>query len=108
MKKTLWINKLAFCLNLLLAVLTLAAYLLPFLSPKLFPLLSVLTLILPFFLISNLFFVIYWGIQFKKQVFYSTTVLILGFFVTSPFYKLHSKIEEEAETDFTLMSYNVS
>ena len=107
MKKQIWINRFVRFLNLILIVLTLAAYLLPFLSPKTFPLLSVLTLILPFFLLANILFVIYWGLQFKRQIIYSLFVLIISFFINSPFYKLNEKFEEESAEDFTLMSYNV-
>ena len=54
MQKQSWLSKIMFFFNIVLAVLTFLAYLLPFLAPKAFPFLSVLTLILPFFLILNL------------------------------------------------------
>ena len=53
MKKLSWINKIMFVVNIVLAVLTFVAYVLPFLAPKLFPILSALTLVLPLFLIGE-------------------------------------------------------
>src|SRR5690606_37928090 len=76
MKQLKWFNKIAYALNIMLVVLTLMGYLLSSMAPKLFPFLSVLTLILPTILILNLVFVVYWAIQFKKQVFLSVVVFL--------------------------------
>jgi endonuclease/exonuclease/phosphatase family metal-dependent hydrolase len=90
-----------------LTVLTFVAYVLPFLAPKLFPLLSVLTLILPLFLILNALFFVYWLIQLKRQVMLSGLVLLLGITFINKFYKFSSNDLPEEEKDFTVMSYNV-
>ena len=64
MKNLSWSNKGVFFLNIVLAVLTFVAYVLPFLAPKAFPFLSVLTLFLPMMLILNvLFFVDALGLE---------------------------------------------
>jgi len=96
-----------FFFNIVLAVLTFIAYVLPFLAPKLFPLLSVLTLVLPLFLILNALFIGYWAIQFKKQVILSIVVLLMGITFINRFYKFSSTNLPEHEKDFTVMSYNV-
>ena len=70
MKNLSWFNKAIFFLNIVLTVLTFIGYVLPFLAPKLFPFLSVLTLVLPLFIIFNVVFFIYWAIQFKKEIYY--------------------------------------
>jgi endonuclease/exonuclease/phosphatase family metal-dependent hydrolase len=90
-----------------LAVLTFIAYVLPFLAPKLFPILSVLTLILPLFLILNTLFFFYWGIQLKKQIILSGLVLLMGITFINKFYKFSSANLPENDKDFTVMSYNV-
>jgi len=107
MKQLKWFNKIAYALNIMLVVLTLMGYLLPSMAPKLFPFLSVLTLILPTLLILNLVFVVYWAIQFKKQVFLSVVVFLIGYTFFTKFYKFTSKNEEVIESDFTVLSYNV-
>ena len=96
-----------FFLNIVLTVSTFVAYLLPFLAPKLFPLLSVLTLFMPLFFIFNGLFFLYWGIQFKKRMILSGLVLLMGITFINKFYKFSAKDYPENEKDFTVMSYNV-
>lgn len=107
MKKLSWFNKLVFGFNIVVTVLTFVAYVLPFLAPKMFPLLSVLTLILPLFLILNALFFTYWLLQLKRQLILSGLVLLLGITFINKFYKFSSHDLEREEKDFTVMSYNV-
>ncbi|RXR29388.1 endonuclease [Flavobacterium piscinae] len=107
MKKLGWFNKVIFFLNIVLTVLTFVAYILPFLAPKLFPILSVLTLFLPLMLILNLIFFGYWVIQFKRQMLLSGIVLLLGITFITKFYKLSETNTPIEEDDFIVMSYNV-
>ena len=107
MKKLSSFNKVVFFLNIVLAVLTFLAYVLPFLAPKFFPLLSVLTLILPLFLILNALFFIYWLLQLKRIMIFSGIVLLLGITFITKFYKFSSPNVTTQESDFVVMSYNV-
>ncbi len=107
MKKLSRFNKVMFFFNIVLTVLSFIAYVLPFLAPKLFPLLSVLTLLLPSFLVINLLFFLYWLIQFKKQVILSGIVLLLGITFVNKYYKFSSIDLPKETNDFTVMSYNV-
>lgn len=107
MKKLSWFNKVVFGFNMVITVLTFVAYALPFLAPKMFPLLSVLTLILPLFLIANALFFIYWLLQLKRQLILSGLVLLLGITFINKFYKFSSRDITKEEKDFTVMSYNV-
>ena len=93
--------------NVVLAITTLMAYLLPFLAPKWFPFLSVLTLFLPFFLVLNLLFFVYWLIQLKKYIFVSGLVLLLGITFINKFYNLKQTELPKSDKEFTIMSYNV-
>ena len=93
--------------NVVLAITTLMAYLLPFLAPKWFPFLSVLSLFLPFFLVLNLLFFVYWLIQLKKYIFVSGLVLLLGITFINKFYNLKQTELPKLDKDFTVMSYNV-
>jgi len=107
MKKLSWFNKIMFFFNIVLTVLTFIAYILPFLAPRLFPLLSVFTLLMPLMLILNFLFFLYWLLQTKKQMLLSGLVLLLGITFISKCYKFSSTNLPEEESDFTLMSYNV-
>lgn len=107
MKNLSWFNKFAFFCNILLTILTFLAYALPFLAPKWFPFLSVLTLILPLFLILNTTFFVYWLLQLKRQMILSGLVLLLGITFINKFYKFSSKDIEDTDQDFVVMSYNV-
>jgi len=106
-KKLSWFNKIAFFFNIVLAILTFIAYLLPFLAPKMFPFLSVLTLILPLMLILNIVFLCYWLLQLKRQVFLSAVVFFIGITFFNKFYKFSGKDLIKEEDDFLVMSYNV-
>ena len=107
MKKLSRFNKVMYFFNIVLTILSFLAFVLPFLAPKLFPLLSVLTLLLPSFLVINLLFFGYWLIQLKKQVILSGIVLLLGITFINKYYKFSSIDLPEESNDFTVMSYNV-
>lgn len=107
MKNLSWFNKGMFSLNLVLIALTFVAYLLPFLAPKIFPLLSVFTLFMPLFFLANGLFFLYWTIQFKKRMILSGLVLLIGITFFNKFYKFSAKEFQESDKDFTVMSYNV-
>ena len=107
MRKLSWFNKTMYFLNIVLTLLTVVGYVLPFLAPKIFPFLSVLTLFLPMMLIINLLFFIYWGIQFKRQILLSGVVLLLGITFINKFYKFSNPEYTLETTDIKVMSYNV-
>ncbi|MBY8962677.1 endonuclease/exonuclease/phosphatase family protein [Flavobacterium sp. D11R37] len=107
MKKLSWFNKLMLFFNIVLTVLTFIAYILPFLAPKIFPILSVFTLVLPLMLVFNFLFFMYWLIQMKRQMLLSGIVLLLGITFINKFYKFSADPQPEAPEDFTVMSYNV-
>ena len=107
MQKQSWLSKIMFFFNIVLAVLTFLAYLLPFLAPKAFPFLSVLTLIMPLFLILNFFFFVYWVLQLKRQMLLSGILLLIGITFINRFYKFSETNLPKETSDFKVMSYNV-
>ena len=107
MRNLSWFNKGMYLLNLVLIVLTFIAYLLPFLAPKIFPVLSVLTLFMPIVFLFNGLFFLYWAIQFKKRMILSGLVLLIGITFFNKFYKFSAKEFQSSDKDFTVMSYNV-
>ncbi|AWM14326.1 endonuclease/exonuclease/phosphatase family protein [Flavobacterium sp. NRK F10] len=107
MQKESVITKIAFFFNKVLALATFLAYILPFLTPKLFPFLSVLTLLMPLFLILNFAFFTVWILQLKRKAVLSGIVLLIGFTFINKFYKFSETDLPESPSDFKLMSYNV-
>lgn len=107
MNKLSGFNKVMYFFNIVLTVLTFVAYILPFLAPKLFSFLSVLTLVLPLFLILNGLFFVYWMLQMKRQMVISGIVLILGITFVNKFYKFSSHDLDREDGDMIVMSYNV-
>ncbi|MCI2227990.1 endonuclease/exonuclease/phosphatase family protein [Polaribacter sp. MSW13] len=106
MKKLSFLEKILFFLNSIIATVLLLSYLLPFISPKTVPLFAILSLFVPFLIIMNIIFVVYWLIKLKKQFFLSIIILITGWVFSSPFYKLSSK-NSSLNNDLKVMSYNV-
>ena len=107
MKNLSWFNKIIYVFNVILAVCTLIGYILPFLAPKLFPFFAVLTLVLPSLLILNIFFLVYWLFQFKRQMWLSSVIFLLGITFFTKFFKFSEQTLAKEEEDFTVLSYNV-
>ena len=99
-------NKIVFVLNVICSFFLVIGYLLPYIPPKVFPEISVLTLVLPMLIISNLLFFAYWIIFLKKQLLLSATVLIIGFFQQPTLYEFFGSSKDEPGS-FKIMSYNV-
>ena len=106
MKKLSLLDKILYIINSLMAVLLLFSYLLPYVSPKTIPLFAILSLFVPILLIINITFFIYWLIKLKKQLLTSLLILIIGWFLVTPFYKL-SERKSASNNDLKIMSYNV-
>lgn len=107
MKKLNLFDKLLFFFNSLAATTLLLAYILPYMEPKRFAFLSVLSLTVPFLIIVNLLFVIYWLLKVKKQLLLSLVILTLGFNHVASLYKISSSTQIEDEDNIGIMNYNV-
>jgi endonuclease/exonuclease/phosphatase family metal-dependent hydrolase len=107
MKNLKLIDKLIYIINAFVATMLLLSYVLPYFSPKNFALLSVLSLGVPFLILTNVIFFIYWLIKLKKQLILSLVVLTIGYFTLGSFYKFSSSDMEPEKTDLSVMNYNV-
>jgi endonuclease/exonuclease/phosphatase family metal-dependent hydrolase len=107
MKNLSLLDKIIFVLNSLLAFALLISYLLPYVPPKNFPLLSVLSLGVPLLIISNLLFLLFWAIRFKRQVLLSLIVLLIGYNHVFSLFQFSGKPEETGAGSLSIMSYNV-
>lgn len=106
MKKKSLTNSILFLINVILAVVLLLSYLLPFLSPKNTPTLAILSLLVPVFYILNIVFLVFWLVKLKKKLFVSALAIVLGIGYVSSMYKFSGK-EVLQNSDLKVMSYNV-
>ena len=108
MKKLNFIDKVIYTLNCIFAFVLLFSYALPFVAPKVFSALSVLSLSVPVLLVINALFVLYWLLKVKKQLLLSLIVLCIGYKNVSTLYKFATpKIQNTALQHLSVMSYNV-
>lgn len=106
MKKLSFIDILIYLCNSIAAVLLLASYAIPYISPKSIATVSVLSLGLPPLLFANAGFALYWLLKLKKQFLISTLVIALGFQHVQAFFQLSEK-KVIRNDDYKIMSYNV-
>lgn len=107
MKKLGWFDKIILFLNSIFAIILLLGYLLPFIPPSSFALISVLSLSVPLFIFINLAFMLFWMIRLKKQFLLSFIVLLFGYNHVTSIYKFSDEDEPEEGTTLSLLSYNV-
>lgn len=107
MKNLSFINKFIFFINSVVATMLLLSFVLPYVPPKTFSILSVLSLAVPILIILNILFVIYWLLKLKKQLLLSLVVLVLGFNYVSSLYKFSSSKDIQDANNLSIMNYNV-
>jgi len=94
-------------MNSIAAFALLLSYLLPYVSPKTFPLLSVLSLAVPILIVVNVIFLIYWVVLLNKKGILSLVVLVLGISHVTSLYKISGKSTEDTADGISLLSFNV-
>ena len=106
MKKLSLIDKFLFLVNSLLATILLTSYLSYYISPNTISIIGIVSLSIPFLIIINLFFVVYWLLKLKKQFLLSLIVLLIGYQYFNSFYNFNEK-KILLNDDVKIMSYNV-
>lgn len=107
MKKLNTFDKFVFFFNSIVAVLLLLSYLLPYIEPKKFNVLSVLSLSVPVLILFNALFVLYWLFKVKKQLLLSLIVLLIGYSYLGSLYKFSASKNVEDSQNISVMNYNV-
>ncbi|WP_372746301.1 endonuclease/exonuclease/phosphatase family protein [Lutibacter sp.] len=106
MKNLPFIDKLLFIANSIVAAISLVAFLSYFISPNTISLVSFVGLSIPFVLILNILFIVYWILRFKKQFLISTLVLLIGIQYVTKLYSFSEKKVFQPD-DIKIMNYNV-
>lgn len=107
MKRLGFINKIIYFINIVLALVLLLSFILPFLPPKAFSFLSVLNLGVSLLIIINIVFALYWLIRLKRQFFLSFIILFLGYLWFGSLYKFSPSKNIEDPNNLKVMNYNV-
>jgi endonuclease/exonuclease/phosphatase family metal-dependent hydrolase len=107
MNKLNLFDKLVFFFNSLASFMLLLSYILPYIEPKKFAFLSVLSLGVPVLILVNLLFLLYWLLKVKKQLLLSLIVLILGYSNVISLYKFSASKQIDDTQNIAVMSYNV-
>ncbi|KAA5825109.1 endonuclease/exonuclease/phosphatase family protein [Algibacter amylolyticus] len=107
MKKLSFINKIIYLVNVVVAVLLLLSFVLPFLPPKTFSILAVVNLGVSFLIIINVVFFLYWVFRLKRQFMLSLVALLIGYFSFGSLYKFSSSVKVESPNNIKVMNYNV-
>ena len=107
MKKLKLLDKIIFLLNSVAAALLLLSYFLPFVAPKTFAILSVLSLTVPFLIVLNLIFFLYWLLKLKKQFLVSFLILLIGYVSFGSLYAFSTSEQIDDKNSLFIMNYNV-
>ncbi len=107
MKKLSWIDKLIYFFNAVFAVLLLFSFLLPYISPIIFPIVSLLNFGIPVLIIVNFLFFLYWLVKAKLHFLLSLLSLLIGFNYITSIYEFSKKEPFDEKKIIRLMSYNV-
>lgn len=108
MKSLPWFDKILFFINSVFATALLFSYLLPYIPPSSFALLSVLSLAVPLFVFINMLFLVYWLLRLKKHVLLPFLVLLIGYNHVTSLYGFSTEEPRPDENDIVkVLSYNV-
>ena len=97
-----------FLLNLFAALILGVSFVLPYLPPSRFPVVSILSLAVPVLIIVNILFVIYWVFLFNRRFILSAIVLVISFIHFNGFFQVSSEGNPaEYKNTLSILSYNV-
>ncbi len=107
MKKLQLFDKIVFVFNAIVATVLLLSFILPFVPPKAFSFLSVLSLSVPILILFNVLFFFYWLFKLKRQLLLSLSILFIGYLFYGSLYKFSSSKNIDSENDIKVMNFNV-
>lgn len=107
-KKLGVLNRVIYWVNIIAALLLLVSFVLPYIPPKSFPNLSLLSLAVSPLIVINILFVVYWLFKLKKFVLLSLSIIVIAYFHFGSFFKFSSNEDHtEIENKLNILSFNV-
>lgn len=108
MRARRFLNNVIYWCNIFAALLLLVSFILPYLPPKTFPTLSLLSLFVSLLILLNIIFVIYWVIQLRARFLLSFVVLFISYFYFNVFYEISTPLDPKNYSNtLSVLSYNV-
>lgn len=107
MKKSGFISKVFYVLNIALAVFTLIGYASPYISPGNYWPIAFFGLAMPYLLILNLIYIFYWLFRAKSKFILSLLILALGYQVIPKYIQFQFGKKEAITESLKVMSFNV-
>ncbi|MAN59367.1 MAG: endonuclease [Flavobacteriaceae bacterium] len=102
------INRILFWGNVLTALLLLVSFVLPYLPPRRFPNVALLSLGVSPLLLVNALFLLYWLVQLSRRALLSVVVLLFAYFHFNPFFEISTNGNtEDYKNTLSVVSYNV-
>ena len=107
-KKLGVLNRVIYWVNIVAALLLLVSFVLPYIPPKNFPNLSLLSLAVSPLIVINILFVVYWLFKLKKFVLLSLSIIVIAYFHFGSFFKFSSNEDPtEIANKLNILSFNV-
>ena len=107
-KKLGLFDRILYWINLVVAFLLVVSFILPYVPPKSFPAISLLSLAVFPLLILNFLFVLYWFFKLKRKIIISLIVLIIAHFHFGSFFQFSSESKNSSsDKSLRILSYNV-
>lgn len=108
MKQLGFFGKLIFWLNSVAAFLLVLSFVLPYVPPKSYPTLSLLSLTVSPLLVVNALFALYWIVRMRRQMLLSVIVLTIAYFHFNEFVQFSSEGDaSEYHQTLKILSFNV-
>ena len=101
------ISIIAFFVNVIFAISLLLSYSASYISPDKYWMIAFFGLAYPFLLLINLLFVFFWLLLFKKNLFLSLIVILIGYNHINNSFQFSSSSFENKENFMKVLSYNV-
>ena len=99
-------SRLVYILNVLCAFLLLLSCLAAFATLEIFSFLSFLGLVVPYLVILNIFFLVYWLLKKKRQLLLSFVVLLIGYMIHGDFIEFFNPDVIITKEDISILTFN--
>jgi len=99
-------NRSVFILNALAALLLLFACIAPYITWDIFSFLPLLSLIVPYLLLANIVFLLFWMFKRKRQLLISLSVILLAYFTQETIVKFFNPNDIVEDNHISILTFN--
>ncbi len=102
------VRKFIFLINILIALATLLAYLVPYVNPSKLWLLPLFGIVFPYLIVANILFLIFWTYTKNKNFILSLFILLIGIFNITKYITFNKSYTGNKRASVKVMSYNLN